>query len=162
MISQHCETFESNDSTVMPPRLAPFLLFLEMHQKNGIGVGCSSKDDFNSCNSWKPHTIGTIMRYLMLSAAAILLALGMSACKEETKTVIQPVPVPGPVTKEKETIVQPVPVPVPGPTTTIPVPGPAGPPGPTGATGPEGPKGAPGKPSGDTIVIVPPPEQKKY
>lgn len=92
------------------------------------------------------------MRYLMLSAATILLAFGLSACKEETKTVVQPVPVPVPskeVVKEKETVVvQPVPVP-----------GPAGPPG---QPGPEGAKGAPGKPGGDTIVIVPPPEPRKY
>lgn len=95
----------------------------------------------------KPHTIGTIMRYLTLSAAALLLALGLSACKEKTETVVQPVPVP-----------------VPGPTTTIPVPGPAGPsgaPGATGSTGSEGGKGAPGKPGGDTVIIVPPPEPEK-
>jgi hypothetical protein len=85
------------------------------------------------------------MRHLMLSAAAIVLALGVTACEREvrtteSRTVVQPVPTPGPVVKEKETVVE----------KAVPVPGPAGPAGPAGAPG------APGKPGGDTVVIVPP------
>ena len=87
------------------------------------------------------------MRHLMLSAAAIVLALGVTACEREvrtsdTRTVVQPVPTPAPpaVVKEKETVVE----------KAVPVPGPAGP------SGPQGPAGAPGKPGGDTVVIVPP------
>lgn len=86
------------------------------------------------------------MRHLMLSAAAIVLALGVTACEREvrttdTRTVVQPVPTPGPIVKEKETVVE----------KSVPVPGPAGP------AGPQGPAGAPGKPGGDTVVVVPPP-----
>jgi len=88
------------------------------------------------------------MRHLMLSAATIVLALGVTACEREvrttdTRTVVQPVPTPGPIVKEKETVVE----------KSVPVPGPAGPAGPSG---PSGPQGAPGKPGGDTVVIVPP------
>ena len=88
------------------------------------------------------------MRHLMLSAATIVLALGVTACEREvrttdTRTVVQPVPTPGPVVKEKETVVE----------KSVPVPGPAGPAGPSGPTGPQG---APGKPGGDTVVVVPP------
>ena len=85
------------------------------------------------------------MRHLMLSAATIVLALGVTACEREvrtteSRTVVQPVPTPGPIVKEKETVVE----------KAVPVPGPAGP------SGPQGPAGAPGKPGGDTVVIVPP------
>ena len=85
--------------------------------------------------------------HLMLSAATIVLALGVTACEREvrtsdSRTVVQPVPAPAKeVIKEKETVV------------ATPVPGPAG---------PEGPKGDKGKPGGDTVVIVPPPAEKKY
>jgi hypothetical protein len=90
----------------------------------------------------------------MLSAATIVLALGVTACEREvrtteSRTVVQPVPTPAPVVKEKETVVE----------KAVPVPGPAGPAGPAG---PEGPKGDRGKPGGDTVVIVPPPVEKKY
>ena len=85
------------------------------------------------------------MRHLMLSAATIVLALGVTACEREvrtseSRTVVQPVPATPPVVKEKETVVE----------KAVPVPGPAGP------SGPQGPAGAPGKPGGDTVVIVPP------
>ena len=92
------------------------------------------------------------MKHLMLSAAAIVLALGLSACEREvrtseTRTVVTPPQAPA-VVKEKETVVE----------KAVPVPGPAGPAGPAGAPGPEGQKGDPGKPGrpGDTVVIVPP------
>jgi hypothetical protein len=92
----------------------------------------------------------------MLSAAAIVLALGVSACEREvrtveSKTVVQPTPAPvaeKETVKEKETIV----------VKPEAVPGPAGPAGPAG---PEGPKGEPGKPGGDTVVIVPPAQKKE-
>jgi hypothetical protein len=101
------------------------------------------------------------MRHLMLSAATIVLALGMSACERdvrttESRTVVQPPQAPQ-VVKEKETVVEKS---VPGPA------GPAGPAGATGAPGPEGEKGdkgdtgKPGKPGGDTVVIVPPAQKK--
>jgi hypothetical protein len=85
----------------------------------------------------------------MLSAATIVLALGMSACERdvrttESRTVVQPPQSPQ-VVKEKETVVE----------KATPVPGPAGP------AGPEGPKGDPGKPGGDTVVIVPPAQKKE-
>jgi len=88
------------------------------------------------------------MKHLMLSAAAVVLALGLSACEREvrtseTRTVVNPPQAPA-VVKEKETVVE----------KTTPVPGPAGP------AGPEGPKGDPGKPGGDTVVIVPPAQKK--
>lgn len=88
------------------------------------------------------------MKHLMLSAAAIVLALGLSACEREvktseTRTVVNPPQAPA-VVKEKETVVE----------KATPVPGPAGP------AGPEGPKGEPGKPGGDTVVIVPPAQKK--
>ena len=95
------------------------------------------------------------MRHLMLSAATIVLALGVTACEREvrtteSRTVVTPAPEKE-VIKEKETVVvKPTPVPVPGPA------------GPAGPAGPEGPKGEPGKPGGDTVVIVPPAEPKKY
>ena len=96
------------------------------------------------------------MRHLMLSAAAVALALGLSACEREvrtteSRTVIQPTQPPAPgkeVVKEKETVV----------VKPESVPGPAGPAGPAG---PEGPKGEPGKAGGDTVVIVPPAEKKE-
>ncbi|HTL26577.1 MAG TPA: hypothetical protein VL280_08185 [Burkholderiales bacterium] len=92
------------------------------------------------------------MRHLMLSAATIVLALGMSACEREvrtveSKTVVQPTQ-PAPVVKEKETVVEKA------------VPGPAGPAGPAGPEGPKGDQGKAGKPGGDTVVIVPPAEKK--
>ena len=79
-------------------------------------------------------------------AAALLLALGLSACERKSET----------------TVVAPNPNP-----TVIATPGPAGPPGAPGAPGepgkpgepgapgPQGEKGDPGKP-GSTTVIVPP------
>jgi hypothetical protein len=97
---------------------------------------------------------GTVMKHhLMLTAATIVLALGVTACEREvrtteSRTVVQPPSPPG-VVKEKETVVE----------KAVPVPGPAGPAGPAG---PEGPKGDKGKPGGDTVVIVPPPAEKKY
>ena len=95
------------------------------------------------------------MKHLMLSAAAIVLTLGLSACEREvrtseTRTVVNPPQSPQ-VVKEKETVVEKS-VPVPGPA------GPAGPAGQPGAPGPEGEKGDkgdPGKP-GSAVVIVPP------
>lgn len=73
------------------------------------------------------------MKPLMLSAAALLVAFGLSACESKTSTtVVQPKE----VVKEKQTVV-------------VPAPGPAGPPGP---------QGAPGKP-GDTVVNVNPPKK---
>jgi hypothetical protein len=94
------------------------------------------------------------MRHLMLSAAAIVLALGLSACEREvrtteSRTVVQP-PQPPAVVKEKETVVE----------KSVPVPGPAGPAGPAGPEGPKGDQGRTGKPGGDTVVIVPPAEKK--
>ena len=91
------------------------------------------------------------MRHLMVSAAAIALALGLSACEREvrtteSRTVIQPTSPQKEVVKEKETVVEKA------------TPGPAGPAGPAGA---EGPKGEPGKPGGDTVVIVPPAQKKE-
>lgn len=90
------------------------------------------------------------MRHLMLSAAAIVLALGMSACEREvrtteSRTVVQPPQPPQAVIKEKETVVEKS------------VPGPAGPAGPEG---PKGDQGKTGKPGGDTVVIIPPAEKK--
>ena len=71
------------------------------------------------------------MKPLMLSAAALLVAFGLSACESKTSTtVVQPKE----TVKEKQTVV-------------VPSPGPAGPPGPAGA---------PGKPGGDTIIVNPP------
>ena len=49
-----------------------------------------------------------------------------------------------------DTVIVPVPTPVP-----TPVPGPAGE---AGATGEQGKQGVPGNPSGDTVIVVPPPE----
>ena len=91
------------------------------------------------------------MKHLMLSAAAIALALGLSACEREvrtteSRTVIQPTSPQKEVVKEKETVVEKA------------TPGPAGPAGPAGA---EGPKGEPGKPGGDTVVVVPPAQKKE-
>ena len=93
------------------------------------------------------------MKHLMLSAAAIVLTLGLSACEREvrtseSRTVVNPPQAPA-VVKEKETVVEKA---TPGPA------GPAGPTGPAGAPGPEGEKGDkgdPGKP-GSAVVIVPP------
>lgn len=48
-----------------------------------------------------------------------------------------------------DTVIVPVPTPVPGP---------AGEPGATGATGATGEQGDIGSPSGDTVIVVPPPE----
>lgn len=79
------------------------------------------------------------MKYTTISAA-LLLALGLSACEKTVVTPPQsPAPAPAPT-------VVPVPVPVPGP---------------PGAPGPEGAKGEPGKPGGSTVVIVPPAEPEK-
>ena len=83
---------------------------------------------------------------LAVSAAAVLIALGLSGCEK------------------KETTVIPVPAPAPGSAT----PAPPGPPGPPGTPGPEGAKGEPGTPGpqgepgkGETTVIIPPPEPEK-
>ena len=103
------------------------------------------------------------MKPLMLSAAAIALALGVSGCEREGKTVdtnrtiVQPAPAQEKEgVKEKETVVI-KPETVKEKETVVvqpqPVPGPAGP------AGPPGPKGEPGKPGGDTIVVVPPPQK---
>jgi len=103
------------------------------------------------------------MKRLMLSAAAVAVALAFSACEREVKTVetnrtiVQPAPTAEKETvKEKETVVI-KPETVKEKETVVikptPVPGPAGP------AGPEGPKGEPGKPGGDTIVVVPPPQK---
>ena len=99
------------------------------------------------------------MRHLMLSAAAIVLALGVSACEREvrtteSRTVVQPPQSPQ-VVKEKETVVEKS---VPGPAGPA---GPAGPSGPEGAKGDKGDTGKPGKPGGDTVVIVPPAQKKE-
>jgi len=94
------------------------------------------------------------MKHLMLSAAAIALALGLSACEREvrtteSRTVVQPPASSPQVVKEKETVVEKS------------VPGPAGPAGPAGPEGPKGDQGKTGKPGGDTVVIVPPAEKKE-
>lgn len=78
------------------------------------------------------------MKYSKLTLAAILLAIGLSACERKTET----------------TVVQPVPVPATPPAVV------AGPPGPQGPAGSPGPTGEPGK-SGDTVVVVPVPEAEK-
>ena len=75
------------------------------------------------------------MKYWMLPAAIAILAVGMTACERETRTVEKSgttIVQPKEVVKEKETVV------------TQPVPGPAGP------AGPQGDKGEPGKPASDT------------
>lgn len=90
------------------------------------------------------------MKYSIIFSV-ILAALALGAC-------------------EKPTVVPPV--------VTVPVPGPAGPPGapgqtgaqgpagapgapgPSGDTGPTGSTGAPGKTGGDTIVVVPPAQER--
>ena len=65
------------------------------------------------------------------------------------------------VDNTSDTVIVPVPTPVPGPAGA---PGPAGKPGDEGMkgdpgkTGSEGVQGEPGKPSGDTVIIVPPAE----
>lgn len=59
------------------------------------------------------------------------------------------------VDNTSDTVIVPVPTPVPGPAGE---PGAAGQQGATGKPGDEGVKGDPGKPSGDTVIIVPPPE----
>jgi len=83
------------------------------------------------------------MKYSFVSLAVVAMVT-MSGCE---RTVVQPPPTvitaPG-----KETVKE-VPVVVPGPS------------GPQGAAGPEGQKGEPGKSGGSTVVIVPPPEEKK-
>ena len=56
------------------------------------------------------------------------------------------------VDNTSDTVIVPVPTPVPGPA------GATGEQGATGQPGGEGVKGDPGKPSGDTVIIVPPPE----
>ena len=104
---------------------------------------------FNPYISYK----GNKMKYFMLFIASIVLGFGLSACEKPTTVVV--------------------------PTTTVP--GPAGPQGATGSTGAEGAAGtqgatgsqgfegaqgdtgktgAQGKTGGDTIIIVPPVEQK--
>ena len=84
------------------------------------------------------------MKYSFVSLAVVAV-VAMAATSGCERTVVQPPPtvvtVPG-----KETVKE------------VPVPGPAGP---QGATGAEGQKGEPGKSDGGTVVIVPPPEEKK-
>ena len=65
------------------------------------------------------------------------------------------------VDNTSDTVIVPVPTPVPGPAGepgAAGESGAAGQQGATGKTGDEGVKGDPGKPSGDTVIIVPPPE----
>jgi hypothetical protein len=76
------------------------------------------------------------MKPLMLCAAALLVAFGLSACERETKTSSTTIVQPKETVKEKQTLV--VPTPTPGP------------------AGPQGPQGEPGKPGGDTVVNVNP------
>ena len=65
------------------------------------------------------------------------------------------------VEKTSDTVIVPVPTPVPGPAGAPGATGESGATGEQGAIGKpgdEGVKGDPGKPSGDTVIIVPPPE----
>ena len=65
------------------------------------------------------------------------------------------------VDNTSDTVIVPVPTPVPGPAGEPGAAGESGAAGQQGATGKpgdEGVKGEPGKPSGDTVIIVPPPE----
>ena len=57
-----------------------------------------------------------------------------------------------------DTVIVPVPTPVPGSAGATGESGATGEQGATGQPGDEGVKGDPGKPSGDTVIIVPPPE----
>ena len=70
-----------------------------------------------------------MIRTQWISAAIVMMALGLWGCEKETTVV--PVPTPAPQS----------------------APGPQGEPGPAGAPGPQGEKGE----SGGTTVIVPPP-----
>ena len=62
------------------------------------------------------------------------------------------------VDNTSDTVIVPVPTPVPGPAGATGESGATGERGATGQPGGEGVKGDPGKPSGDTVIIVPPPE----
>lgn len=62
------------------------------------------------------------------------------------------------VDNTSDTVIVPVPTPVPGPAGATGESGATGEQGATGQPGGEGVKGDPGKPSGDTVIIVPPPE----
>ena len=62
------------------------------------------------------------------------------------------------VDNTSDTVIVPVPTPVPGPEGATGESGATGEQGATGQPGGEGVKGDPGKPSGDTVIIVPPPE----
>ena len=60
------------------------------------------------------------------------------------------------VDNTSDTVIVPVPTPVPGPAGEPGVAGATGRQGATGQPGEEGVQGEPGKPSGDTVIIVPP------
>lgn len=62
------------------------------------------------------------------------------------------------VEKTTDTVIVPVPTPVPGPAGATGEIGATGESGATGKTGNEGVQGEPGKPSGDTVIVIPPPE----
>ena len=62
------------------------------------------------------------------------------------------------VDNTSDTVIVPVPTPVPGPAGATGEMGATGEQGAIGQSGDEGVKGEPGKPSGDTVIIVPPPE----
>ena len=62
------------------------------------------------------------------------------------------------VDNTSDTVIVPVPTPVPGPAGATGEMGATGEQGAIGQSGDEGVKGDPGKPSGDTVIIVPPPE----
>ena len=74
---------------------------------------------------------------------AVIAVLALSACDKPTVVNVPE--------ERDETVVVPVPVPVPGPA------GEKGEPGEAGKPGDEGVKGEPGE-SGDTTIIIPPPE----
>ena len=59
----------------------------ELQPKNDAGASCGSSYGQNACNSCNRTFGGNVMRHLMLSAATIVLALGMSACEREVRTV---------------------------------------------------------------------------
>jgi len=97
------------------------------------------------------------MKTLAVSAAALIALVILSACEPKKEVVVVPTPVPGPKGE---------PGPQGAPGSTVVVPGPKGEPG---APGPQGAPGSPGEPGakgdagrpGGTVVIVPPPDQKK-
>lgn len=78
------------------------------------------------------------MKHLTLIFAAMAV-LSLSACDKPTVVNV-------PAEPEEKTVIVPVPVP-----------GPPGEKGDTGKSGDEGIQGEPGKPGGDTTIIIPPP-----